>query len=84
MALRYPHGHRLGSRPWASMWPLVATWAIDINIDSGYLRTVNHAIVPDSSLGPYVTMAPDGNAGHLYQNGPHSSLALRYQHGPKW
>ncbi|MEJ1283713.1 septin 7 [Cricetulus griseus] len=34
-ALRHPHGYSLQSRPWASMWSLLATWTMDINTDLG-------------------------------------------------
>lgn len=45
------YGHRLWPRPRASMWPLVATWAMNINTDPGFRRTMNPDMVFGSSLG---------------------------------
>ena len=41
------HCHRWQSRTWASLWPLVATWAMNINTDPSCGRTTD----PDMVLG---------------------------------
>ena len=78
IVLRYQRGHRLWSRPWASMWLLVATWAIDINTDPSCGQTMFPAMVLGSSLGWDATMAPGGSTGHSDQ---HGNMALGHQHG---
>ena len=46
-----PHGHRLQPRLQASMQPLVAAWATDINTDPGCGRTMDPDMVLGSSPG---------------------------------
>lgn len=46
------------------VWPLVAPWDMDINIDLSCSRTTD--MVLDSSLGLIVTMVPGGGKGHPY------------------
>lgn len=36
-ALRHQQGHKVWPRLWASVWPLVATWASIFNTESGFL-----------------------------------------------
>lgn len=57
------------------LWPPVVTWAMDINTDSYYCRTVKSDMVLDSSLGPDITMAP-GDSAWLSDG----TTALRHQH----
>lgn len=56
-------------RPQASVWPLVATWATDINTDPGCGRT----IAPDSSCTshpPNTNLTPSGGPDHRPLHGP--------------
>lgn len=39
-------------------------------------------MVLGNSQGPNFTIVPGGNIDHPDRQGSHSSLALRYQHGP--
>lgn len=41
MVLGCPHGQKLWLRLQASMWPLVAAWAMDTNTDPGCGRTTD-------------------------------------------
>lgn len=45
MALRCPHGHRLRTRPWSSMQPLMVTCGTDINTDPGCGRDTDTDMV---------------------------------------
>ncbi|CAO2611242.1 hypothetical protein LEMLEM_LOCUS15049, partial [Lemmus lemmus] len=47
----------------ASLWPLVATWAMYINTDPNGAGTMDPDVIPGSSLGQDVTMALDDSAG---------------------
>lgn len=63
-ALRSQHGHRLQHRSWASTWPLVATWAREINTNSGCHRTMDPDMVLNCSLVQVVTIASGGCVGY--------------------
>lgn len=60
MALRQQYGHRLWLRPQASMWPLVATRARDINMDltmvGPWTHTWSSAAVQDQ-MSPWLQVA---------------------------
>ena len=47
----------------ASLWPLGATWAMDINTDPNGAGIMDPDMVPGSSVGQDVTMALDVSAG---------------------
>lgn len=53
MVLEHQHGHWLQPRPLASMWPLVAIWAMGINTDCGCGRIMGprHSSWQQSRLG---------------------------------
>lgn len=65
------------------MWPLVARWAMDINTNPDCSRPMDLVMVLGSNLGLGVTMVPGESTGHPDWHGPHSSMALGYQHGPR-
>ncbi|KAL6044857.1 hypothetical protein STEG23_017028, partial [Scotinomys teguina] len=83
-ALGHQHDYRLWPKPQASMWPLVATWATDINTDPGYGRTMNPNMVLSSGLYFEFTRAPGDNSGHSDQHGTCGSVALRLQQDPEF
>ncbi|XP_059132290.1 speckle-type POZ protein-like [Peromyscus eremicus] len=87
-AFGHQHGHRLQPGLWASVWLLAATWAMDINMDTGYGRTMNLDMDLHSSLdldvtmpGPDGTMVHCGSAGHPDLYGPSCSMTLRHSPG---
>lgn len=57
----------------------MVTWAMGINTDPGYSRTMRWFL--NSHLDLDVTMASDGSPGHSNWYGPSNSMALRYEHG---
>lgn len=59
MAFKHQYGHRLQPRLRAFLWPLVLPWAMAINSDPDYGRTMDPDMGHSSSLGLGVTMAPD-------------------------
>ena len=71
--LGYQQGHRLWARRWASVWPLVATWATNINTDPGCCRARDMAL--SSSSGLDNTMPLGGSTGSSHQSGS--------RHGPQ-
>lgn len=46
------------------MWPLVASWAMDINTDLGYSNITEPDMVYGLCPELVVTMAPGGSKGH--------------------
>lgn len=73
-------GLQYGHRSQASLWPLVAMGAMDINTETGCSRTTNPDMVLGSILGPDVTMDLGGYTGHSDQR----RVALGHQHDPRW
>lgn len=57
---------------------------MNINTDPSFDKTTDPDIVLGISLGPDVTIVSDGSADHLDWYGTHGSVALGYQHGPRW
>lgn len=55
MFLRLQHGYRWQPKTWASLWPLMVTWAMDINIDPSCRGTKDPDVILGSSL---VQMSP--------------------------
>lgn len=70
MAPGHPHDLRLWPRHWASLWPLVAICAMDINKDTGCGRTMDPDIVLESNQYRDATMAPGDSVSHSIQQGP--------------
>lgn len=68
----------------ASMWPMMASWAININTNPGCGRTTDPDRVRGSSPGLDVTMIPSDSTGHQDQHGPLNRAALGQQCGPMW
>lgn len=64
------------------MWPMMASWAININTNPGCGRTTDPDMVRGSSPGLDVTMIPSDSTGHQDQHGPLNSAALGQQYGP--
>lgn len=58
MAAGHQYDHRM--QPQMSVWPLMATWATDINIDPGCGRTMDSDTVLGCSPGSYLT-SPGGS-----------------------
>ncbi|KAK7821257.1 hypothetical protein U0070_000203 [Myodes glareolus] len=79
----HTHEHRLWPRPRARLWPLVATWAMDINTDPDCESTTDLDMVLGHTPGSDVTMAPGGSSGHLGRSSPHGSMALSCQPGSR-
>lgn len=63
---------------------LLATWTTDINIDLGCGRTTDSDMILRNNPDPDVIMVPGVSADHTGQHGPHSSMTLEQQDGPKW
>lgn len=66
MALGHLQGPRLWPKSQASMQPLVAIWAMDINSDPGYCRTMDSDMVLSRSLGPGCHQGPRGKCRRLF------------------
>lgn len=73
--LRHRHGPRWQPGPRISVWPLVGTWAMDIDRDPFCCRTTE----PDMGLD--LTMASSGSTGYSHQ-GTHVQLFLTTLESP--
>ncbi|KAL6086256.1 hypothetical protein STEG23_002988, partial [Scotinomys teguina] len=62
--LRPQHGHMWWSRTQAFLWPVVATWAMDINTDPNWEGTMDTGTDLCSSLSQDVTMVLGGSIDH--------------------
>lgn len=67
---QHPHDLRLWPRHWASLWPLVAICAMNINKDTDCGRTMDPDIVLCSNQYRDVTMVPGDSVSHSIQHGP--------------
>lgn len=56
---------------------------MDLNTDPGCGRTMDPAMMLDSSPGPDVIMTLVGISGHQDPHGPSGSMAFKSQHVPK-
>ena len=70
LVLGHQQGLRLWPKPWASVWPLVATWVTNINTDPGCYRATDMAL--SSSSGLDNSMPLDGSTGRSLQPGSRS------------
>lgn len=73
LALRYQHGLRWLTRPWAFGWCSVVTEVMDINSDPGCCRAIGPGMILGSVLGPNVIIGqakPLRSARPQRQGGP--------------
>lgn len=71
-AVGHQHGPRLQPIPGMSAWPLVVTWATDIDTNRCHCMTMDPDVTVSSSLGRDF-MASDGGAGYSQQAIPRLS-----------
>lgn len=83
-ALWHQHFHRWQYSSWDSLWPLEATWVIDINTDSGCSRNMNPDMVFGNTPRPDVIMALVGIADCPYWHGSSGGMALENHHVSRW
>lgn len=64
MVNRHQHGFRKQHRRWISVWPLVATWAMDISTKLVYSRTSDPDMAYGGSPDLHIIMATGRSKGH--------------------
>lgn len=64
------HQHCFRQQTWMSTWPLVVTYAKDINTEIWWNRTIDTGMTLGGSMGPDITMTAGGSIGFSDQTVP--------------